>query len=549
MKSYLSKSGLVLGLFAAAIAGCAGEEGTESTEETKSAITSQGFLVNGCQGTGIFNITSNNLIDFVALDQSSFQNVNAQLYSLNQNGQQQLIASSQNTSAIDSAFTSMLDQVSNYTSALQQATMLAQQSQASYANQYGTNLNAANSVATSAKTAAHQATGQNTVWSANRGAGYNNTWTGNQANTWQNQGNQASGYDARNAAALNAISSREGQFANAGQISDASQGATKGANSIQNAGARNSAMNAMNSSAANGQVGSGIMNSGSFGLTGGVMAAAPVGWGWGGFGYAPVISNTSAFNNNAVFNSQYANALNSNVGTQNTAAYANLLDNTFSNVRSAANQSSYANTGSNAINSTRSNALNNYATGNQASAQSSLANNAATQNAYNRADYQTATNGFNENTLVADQATQVSSLLNRNSALSTQAARAGSLNQANSLSQQATGSNAINRASSQKIAQQYQAMTNLAQNRSNNMVLVVDVTAKSNNAVLNVFTGNSANRVAANNSFAQPFAGCGLTGTAIAAPVGAVGILPAEHEAVVDNAALEPLGERVAKPE
>lgn len=548
MKSHLSKGGLVLGLFAAALAGCADEDGTESTEETKSAITSQGFMVNGCTGTGIFNITSNNLIDYVALDQSSFSNVNAQLYALDRNGRQQLIANTQNSSALSSAFTSMLDQVSNYTSAFQQATLLAQQNQATHANQYGTNVNTANSVATTANTAAHQATGQRTQWAANQGAGHNNTWTSNQANTWQNQTNQASGLSAQNAAALNAITSNEQQFANMGQWANATQGATKAANAYNNAGSLNNASNAMTSAASNGAVNSGIMNNGSFGL-GGVMAAAPVGWGWGGFGYAPVISNTTAFNNAAVFANQFANGLSNNLAAQNSAAYANLIDNSFSNMRSNALQGSYSNAGSNALNAQRSNSLNNYATANQASAQSSIANNAATQNAYNNADYQTATNGFNENSILANRATQVSSLLNQNTALSARAGQAGSLNQTTSLAQQATGSNAVNQANSQRIGQQYQAMTNLSQFSSNSMVLVVDVTARSNQAVLNVYTGNRANRVAANNSFVQPFGACGLTGAVVAAPVGASRILPPAQNAVADAPVAKPLGDRVVKPE
>lgn len=550
MKNYLSKSGLVLGLFAAAaLAGCADEGASPSTEETQSAITSQGFLVNGCAGTGIFNITSNNLIDFVALDQSSFSNVNARVYALNQNGEQRLISNTQNASSLSSAFTSMLDQVSNYTSALQQATMLAQQNRAQHANQYATNLNAANSISTSANTAAHQATGQRTAWSGNQANGYANDWTTNRANTWQNQAERASGYGAQNAASLNAITSNEQQFANAGQWANANQGATNGRSAYGNQGALNSARNATSSSAMNGAVNSGIMNNGSVGITGG-MAAAPVGYGWGGFGYAPVISNTSAFNNNAVFGNQFANASNRNLAAQNGSRYANLIDNTFSNVRSAANQASYNNAGSNAITAQRSNAVNSHNSANQASAQSNLVNNAANRNAYNKADYQRTTSGFNENNIVADRATQVSSMLGQNNVLSAQGSQAGSLDRANTLSQQTTGSNSVNRANSQQMNQQYQAMTNLAQYASNNMVLVLDVTAKSDQAVLNVFTGNSANKVAANNSFVQPFAGCGLTGAAVpVAAAAAPAILPAAHDAVVADQVVEALGDHVAKPE
>lgn len=269
MKRYLSYSGVVLGMLAAALTGCADEESTSEPEQVKSAITSQGFLTNGCAGTGIFNITSNNLINFVALDQSSFANVNSQLFSMNQQNQQQLIASSQNASALSSAFTSMLDQVSNFTSAFQQAAMLAQQQSSQFNNASATNFNQANSIATVASNSSHLAAGQNTQWTRNNASGFNNAWNSNRANTWANQANQASGFNSANSALFNAIASDAQTFANSGQFANANRGAMNRANSLSNAGSATDATNAINSAASNGANNSAIMNNGVSSIAGG----------------------------------------------------------------------------------------------------------------------------------------------------------------------------------------------------------------------------------------------------------------------------------------
>src|SRR4051794_2104795 len=111
MNRYFSGASVILGMLAAGLAGCGDEGATEKSQETKSAITSRGFAAAGCGGSGIFDITSNNAINYVALDNSSFQNMNAQLYTLDQNNQQQLVTSSALSNQIDQSMTSMFDQV------------------------------------------------------------------------------------------------------------------------------------------------------------------------------------------------------------------------------------------------------------------------------------------------------------------------------------------------------------------------------------------------------------------------------------------------------
>src|SRR5688500_817921 len=140
MKRYLSSSGVVLGMLAAALTGCGDEDGATETEQTKSAITARNFAVSGCGATGIFDIMSNNAINFVALDQSSFSNMNAQLFAVDTNMVETLVASTQNSSALDSSFTSMLDQVSNFTSAAQRASQLAAQYASSINNATATSI-------------------------------------------------------------------------------------------------------------------------------------------------------------------------------------------------------------------------------------------------------------------------------------------------------------------------------------------------------------------------------------------------------------------------
>ena len=118
MKKNFSLGGVVLGLLAATLAGCADEQATK-TAETKSAITSRGFVTNGCTGTGVFDINSNNLINFVAIDQSNFSDVNAKLFALDKNNQEQMIASTQSSTAISDSLATLLNEVSNFTSAEQ----------------------------------------------------------------------------------------------------------------------------------------------------------------------------------------------------------------------------------------------------------------------------------------------------------------------------------------------------------------------------------------------------------------------------------------------
>ena len=88
IRNHFAKAGAIgsvsLGILAAMLAGCgsdAGPTGTASGSDVageKSAITQSGLVVNGCGAVGTFDITSPQFINFVALNQSQFQNSSMQ---------------------------------------------------------------------------------------------------------------------------------------------------------------------------------------------------------------------------------------------------------------------------------------------------------------------------------------------------------------------------------------------------------------------------------------------------------------------------------------
>jgi hypothetical protein len=545
-------SGVVLGLFAAALTGCADQEGdAASTPETaKSAITSQGFLANGCAGQGIFAITSNQLIDFVAFDQSAFSGASAQLYSIGQQGQQTLIANTAQQSAVTAQFADMLSQATNFTSAYQQASMLAAQQAALYATQYAATANQATNIATTQNVAANQAAGQTTTWTANQAAGYNNAQSANAANTLGYGVQAANGYNNMNAAQLAAIANQSGMAAQSGQFANANAASVNGASSAAAQGAQASALGASNFAAFGGANNAAIMNSGMSGFAGGGagFAAAPVGWGWGGFGFAPVIANQLAFSNNAVWNNAYGGAINNVSAAQYGSQFANLYNSDFANVLTNANQAAYANQASNAVTAAQQHASSNYNQLNQNLVAGGVANQAATHNAYSTGNAALQTAGYNTNNIAANQATTVNAIANQGTSLAAQAVQEGSLGASVAYGQQQAGATTLSQASTQAVQQQYAALSNLAQFASNNMVLVVNATAASQQAVINVFTGAAGNTVAANQSFAVPFAGCGVGAAGVVAPIAGGVLLP--PAAAVDQANVAPLGDRVAtKPE
>ncbi|HEX8796352.1 MAG TPA: hypothetical protein VF765_35620 [Polyangiaceae bacterium] len=60
----------------------------EQTGSAKAAITSRGFTVNGCQAHGVFDITSPQAIDFVAMDGSDLTRAQMMLYTVDARNEQ-----------------------------------------------------------------------------------------------------------------------------------------------------------------------------------------------------------------------------------------------------------------------------------------------------------------------------------------------------------------------------------------------------------------------------------------------------------------------------
>ncbi len=540
MKKNLSLGGVALGILAAALAGCADEEGANKPEQVKSAITSRGFVANGCTGTGVFDVSSNDLINFVALDQSSFNSVNAEVYALDKNNQEQLIASTQSSSAISSSLAQLLNEVSNFQSAAQRARQLAESSTSSIQNAYAANVNTSDSVATTATTTSHQAEANSRQFTRRNASGWSNQESSSDVNSWSNASNSSRQTAAATAAQFNAQISDISNFANAGQHADAQQGSLNIANSARNAGTASDSVNAVHSNADNGATSIADITST---RSTSAFGAAPVGWGWGGMGWGDV-NTLSSFNRSDVWSSQFADAVNSTRAAANNSATANLVDKTFSNVFSDANQNSFNHAGSNARNSQISKSISNAEQANQVSNQASAHNDQRTHTAYDTNDYREIITGTREDLTTADSATTANHARNANTSLSKRAANA--TNRADSLSEseQLNKSNARNSSLNQQLNKQFQSMENLSRFNSNNLVVKLSVTANSENAVIRMFTGNNSNNVATSQDFSQTFAGCGV-GAAVVTPKLLPGTLsPAAAEA---NAAQ--LGDRVAKPE
>ncbi|HVH45888.1 MAG TPA: hypothetical protein VM925_26220 [Labilithrix sp.] len=119
MKGHFSLNAVALGILATALSGC-GDEGISSEPRpTKSAITARTFGIDGCDATGVFDISSSDPIDFVAFDKSPFSKVKVELFALDKDKVEVLIADSQNLTNVDEVLASQFDRVSNTTSAEQ----------------------------------------------------------------------------------------------------------------------------------------------------------------------------------------------------------------------------------------------------------------------------------------------------------------------------------------------------------------------------------------------------------------------------------------------
>jgi DNA-binding transcriptional regulator YiaG len=254
----------------------------------------------------------------------------------------------------------------------------------------------------------------------------------------------------------------------------------------------------------------------------------------------------SAFNSARALNA--ANAFNSaasfvsNVGIGGFAAFG------LAGIGPGAFVSTVANNfATNAVNS-----VSDVASANSAIANTSLLNLA--RNSYlttNRA-------AANQNTAFFNQASNVNHQRNAasvaNSTASTRTTSvADSLNSATNAMQQnmaaqnssAYNQNATNSSSLFSNATSYQ---NLQQFNRQNMVLQLNFTANSNQAITNLFAGNNNNNVVASNSFNFAFPACG-GGAAIGGPVGIGPIIAPAPEAAADDPTVEPVGPALVNKE
>lgn len=506
MKKYLGSSAVVLGMFAAALVACGDEGASTQTEQTKSAITARGFKSAGCAGAGVFDITSNNVINYVALDNSSFSDLNASLYALDKDNQEQLVSSSQNSNQIDQAFTSMLDQVSNFTSASQRAEQLAaQQASSSNATRSVTTLDQSD-VASTYNTAASSRDVSHSDYSNTRASGFNNVSSSRDVNSRANSSNEASAWNS----------------ADARQAAAAAAGQTNLANSARNNGASSSASNAANAAAQNS-----AFNSGSaFSAVAADNGGKGVGWGKGGFGFND-LSNLSNFSNN-VFNDVRSSQYRNQRSDLNNSQYANLYDNQFAKTFSNARQHSDSLVQS----------------ANNASSAQNIHQDTNTQNAYDRADTISHETASHDAVATANSATTRNDLSRRMEASQFDAVDSKSYLDNLTQADTSAANQAKNSASSKQMAQRYTALDNLSQFNSNHLVLKLNVTSNSQSAIVRVFTGNNSNNVASNQDFNQVFAGCGVSADVV--PVKGI---PLNAAPAAEQAEAAQLGDRVAKPE
>ncbi len=512
MKKYGSLSGAVLSLLAASVTGC-GDEKASTPEDIKSSITAQSFVVDGCNGVGAFNIASNNLINFVGLDQSSFANMSASLYAVDQNNVQTLIASNEHMSAVSENLASLFQQATNYTSAYQLANQIATQLAEQASNAYATNSMTQNNVATTSNSTYHSRVGSTRAITSNNASGYNNAWNSSDANTLASNSNQMNAWDA----------------ANSGAATSAANGASNASNSALASGNR---ANGYNSSGMGAN--QGAFNSASrVGTTGGAIAAAPVGWGVGGWGWGP-IANIASFNSSAVFGSQYANSNAYTAAGANNAAYASAADNAFSSLFSDTRASSY----------------NNVNSGNSGMSQSHVSANDRTSTGYSTGNVVEQATAVNEQLATYDSATTANSLASNGATAASNGANSRAMQSSSTSANEAAGASSGTSSTSSAMNQQFTAASNLSQYNANNLVLKLNVTANTESAIVRVFTGNNASNLAANQDFAYAFPGCGVAAGPyvgpVVAPVAGPYVAPVP---VVAPVTIKPLGDRVAKPE
>jgi len=130
LRNRTSLSAAVLGAMTAFAVGCADTTAEEENlGEQEAAITSRGITVSGCSASAIFDIvsnsTNNQTFNFLAIDDSAMQNLQTQLYTLNENNQ--LEAIQEEAVQASESLQQMFNSLTNYQNAHQRS--LAQQHQ------------------------------------------------------------------------------------------------------------------------------------------------------------------------------------------------------------------------------------------------------------------------------------------------------------------------------------------------------------------------------------------------------------------------------------
>lgn len=143
MKTYLNTASslgvIALGLLAGGLAACGDETSRNedpAAKQTTASIVARGISVGGCGANGSFDIvspsSSTESIDFVALDQSDFQDLSSQLSSFNAQNQQTLVSNSADT--LDSSLQEAINEATSNTNAYQASE--ATQSQKSHSDKH-----------------------------------------------------------------------------------------------------------------------------------------------------------------------------------------------------------------------------------------------------------------------------------------------------------------------------------------------------------------------------------------------------------------------------
>lgn len=147
MKRFLptnSTCAAVLGLMIAAFAsGCANEapiaKDPQPAKQQKAAVTTRGMDVQGCSASAVFDISSSEDIEFIAIDRSDVSNLRAELYTLDESGRESRVEEA--LIEVDASFQSLLDATSNNVNASELSRRLAREAVSSRSSSTSTESN------------------------------------------------------------------------------------------------------------------------------------------------------------------------------------------------------------------------------------------------------------------------------------------------------------------------------------------------------------------------------------------------------------------------